>query len=151
MRGLAPAAENAVVARRYALVLGGLALAFLARVLGQALVAFLSVGFLPPMQEWYSGLIPYPILLPIQIAILCLQAWISSDLWRGAGWFYVPRPRAAGWIRGFAAVYFAVMVARLLLTEGGRIPIFFHWLLALYLWILARCFARSDAKGGQAP
>ena len=137
------------VSRRYAIVLGSLAVAFLGRVLGQALVAFFSVDFLPPMGEWYSGLVPYPVLLPIQIVILFVQAWISRDLWRGAGWFFAPRQRAARWIRVFAAVYFAIMVARFLLTEGGRIPIFFHWVLALYLWLLARFLDRAGALGSR--
>ena len=34
--------------------------AFAARVFGQLLVAAFGVGFLPPVDAWYSGLIPYP-------------------------------------------------------------------------------------------
>lgn len=43
---------------------------FALRVAGQALVAFSDVRFLPPMQAWYSGLMPYPYLLPSQRARL---------------------------------------------------------------------------------
>jgi hypothetical protein len=53
--------------RARALLLGSLALLFLLRVVGQILVAFLGVRFLPPLEDWYSGLLPYPILLPVQL------------------------------------------------------------------------------------
>ena len=39
--------------KKYAAILG-----IFLRVLGQVLVAFFRVDFLPPMAEWYSGLIP---------------------------------------------------------------------------------------------
>lgn len=53
------------------------------------LVAFFGVTFLPPMQEWYSGLIPYPVLLPIQGLIILLLIKICSDFSRGHGFFVV--------------------------------------------------------------
>jgi hypothetical protein len=43
-------------------------------VAGQAMVAFFDVQWLPPMERWYSGLVPYEILLPAQIAIIVLMA-----------------------------------------------------------------------------
>ncbi len=51
----------------YTSVLLGLAFLFLLRVLGQVLVAFFEVGPLPPMAEWYSGLVPYPVLLRVKV------------------------------------------------------------------------------------
>ena len=57
----------------YAWLLGLLAFAFFLRVLGQILVALDLAPFLPPMQAWYSGLVPYPLLLGSQIVILLLQ------------------------------------------------------------------------------
>lgn len=136
-----------VIVRAYALLLGVLSLAFAARVFGQLLVAVFGVGFLPPMEAWYSGLIPYPALLPIQIAILAIQLEISRQLWVGAGAVSVRRPllgRALAWV---SLVYFLTMVARYVITsvmlpEAGRfgdtIPIVFHWVLAAYLWVLSR-------------
>ena len=53
--------------RRLAPVLWVLLGLFVLRVVGQALVAFLGVWFLPPMQAWYSGLLPYTYLLPAQL------------------------------------------------------------------------------------
>jgi hypothetical protein len=55
---------------------------FFLRVLGQALVAYTSVNWLPAMEHWASGLIPYPILLTIQIAMLIVMVKISKDIWR---------------------------------------------------------------------
>ena len=54
--------------RAYAVLLGVLTLVFAARDFVQLLVAVFGIGFLPPMDAWYSGLLPYPALLPIQIA-----------------------------------------------------------------------------------
>ena len=134
--------------RRTALLLAALALLFLLRVLGQVLVAFFGVAFLPAMADWYSGLLPYPLLLPTQIAILALQAKVSADLWRGSGAFSVPRPRTYAAVRWFSLVYFAGMGMRYALTMGlyperrwlgrGTIPIAFHFVLASWLWVLAR-------------
>jgi hypothetical protein len=43
---------------------------FAARVLGQFEVLLVSPDWLPGMEAWYSGLLPYYLLLPVQIAIL---------------------------------------------------------------------------------
>jgi len=127
--------------RAFALVLGGLALAFLGRVLGQVMVVLFSPEFLPPMEAWYSGLLPYPILLPIQIAILALQARISLDLYRGRGRFAVPHPRFGMALRWFSYVYFAAMVLRYVIF-GTSIPVFFHWVVAAYLYVWSRFHTR---------
>jgi hypothetical protein len=133
--------------RSYAIALGILASAFFLRVLGQLLVAFFQVSFLPPMAEWYSGLLPYPVLLPVQIVILVVQAKISWDIWRDRGFFAIRRPRTGRFLTIFSCVYFLAMVVRYGLTmylypEGrwfsGTIPIFFHWVLAAYLFVLGR-------------
>ena len=133
--------------RAYAVLLGVLTLVFAARVLGQLLVAVFGLGFLPPMDAWYSGLIPYPALLPIQIAILAIQLEICRELWVGAGAVSVSRPLLGHALAWVSLVYALTMVVRFVITsatlpEAGRfgntIPIVFHWVLAAYLWILSR-------------
>jgi len=130
--------------RRRAVVLAVLACAFLGRVAGQLAVVLAAPGWLPPMAEWYSGLLPYPWLLPTQVAILVLQARVSRDLWRGQGLLARRHPRFGGWLRAFSVAYFGVMALRYVVTMalfperrwlGGAIPIVFHWVLALYLFI----------------
>lgn len=139
--------------RVYAVILGVLVFTFFLRVLGQVLVAFFQVEFLPPMAEWYSGLLPYPVLLPIQLLILVVQAKIFLDIWRGAGFFAIRRPRAGKVLCGFSYVYFAAMVLRYVLTMSfyperrwftGTIPIFFHWVLAAYLFVLGQFQVGAD-------
>ena len=133
--------------RGYALVLIMLSLAFAGRVIGQLLVAVFGVGFLPPMEAWYSGLIPYPALLPIQLLVLVIQLEICRELWVGAGAVSTPRPRVGHALAWVSLAYFLTMVARFAITRmappgagrfGDTIPIVFHWVLAAYLWILPR-------------
>lgn len=133
--------------RAYALLLGVLSLVFAGRVFGQLLVAVFGVQFLPPMDAWYSGLVPYPVLLPVQLLILAIQIEISRELWVGTGVVSIPRPGLGRLLAWLSLVYFVVMVSRYLLTAtvlteasrfGDTIPIMFHWVLAAYLWILSR-------------
>jgi uncharacterized protein len=111
-------------------------------VLGQVLVEFAHVGFLPPSPEWFSGLIPYPELLASQILIIALQAKIGLDFTRRSGWSYRPRRLAGLLLLPFGAIYLTVMIVRYVLRmglypherwTGGSIPIFFHWVLASYV------------------
>src|SRR5215468_2366213 len=98
--------------RAYAVVLWTLTALFFARVLGQALVAFAGVAFLPPMAEWYSGLLAYPILLPVQVAMLAVMAVVNGQVAAGSGALARPRPPLGRGLRAFAVVYFAGMVLR---------------------------------------
>ncbi|MGH7325028.1 MAG: hypothetical protein ACREJ9_10340 [Candidatus Rokuibacteriota bacterium] len=142
----------------YGTVLAVLAFLFLLRVLGQALVALAGVTWLPAMPEWYSGLLPYPLLLPTQIVILAIQTKISLDFFRGRGVFVVPCPRVGRILLGGSLLYFGAMVARYVLTMTwyperrwlgtGTIPIVFHWMLAAYLFTLAR-FHRAPARAAR--
>lgn len=138
--------------RVYGAVLGLLALLFTLRVLGQALVAFFHVTFLPPMREWFSGLIPYPVLLPIQGVIVVLLFKGAADCARGRGFFARPRIKIGRFLRGLSYLYFAAMVLRYIVTMalypdrrwfGGAIPIFFHWVLAGYLFVLGYFHTRA--------
>ena len=139
--------------RIYATILGGLAFAFFVRVLGQVLVACFQLDYLPPMAEWYSGLLPYPLLLPIQMLILVVQTKVSLDIWRDSGFFVIRRPRAGMVLCRFSYVYIAGMALRYVITMSiypqrrwftGTIPIFFHCVLAAYLFVLGRFQVCAD-------
>jgi hypothetical protein len=141
----------ATAPRAYAALLWTLTALFFTRVLGQTLVAFAGVTFLPPMSEWYSGLLPYPILLPVQVAMLAVMAAVDGQIAAGAGVLARPRRRLGRGLRVFACVYFAGMVIRYVLTMAfhperrwlhGTIPIVFHWVLAGYLWTLGTYYSR---------
>ena len=150
-RSAADAEERSVLGR-YAIVLWACATLFSLRVVGQALVAFTDVAFLPPMAAWYSGLISYPLLLPIQLVILVLQIRIGMDFWRGAGFFVVPRPGVGRVLRWLSVVYFTAMLLRYLITGRLIIPILFHWVLAANLFVLGHFHAtHPGARREPAP
>ena len=105
---------------------------FCCRVLGQVLVEFFGVRFLPPSEEWFSGLIPYPRLLATQIAIILLFVKICSDLTTRQGWFHQPRNWFGKILLVFGSLYLLIMVVRYGVRmslypgerwTGGSIPI----------------------------
>jgi hypothetical protein len=114
-------------------VLWALLALFCLRVAGQALVAFFGVRFLPPMEAWYSGLMPYEYLLPSQLLIIALMTWICVDFTRRRGFFYQPRRLFAQEWLWFGYVYLAAMLARALFLWDHPIPIVFHWVLAAFV------------------
>jgi hypothetical protein len=124
-----------------------LLLAFCCRVLGQALVAFLDVTWLPPMEEWYSGLMAYPLLLPTQLLIIAIYTKVCWDFMRGDGYFVQARPLFSRGVLWFGYGYLAAMVLRYIIHMslnpearwfGGTIPIFFHWVLASFIIAFGR-------------
>lgn len=143
-------------ARPYGIVLAALAFLFFLRVLGQVAVAFFGVVWLPPMEEWYSGLLVYPVLLPVQVLILAVQALMIRDFWRGSGSFVKPRARVGRAVRWFSYVYFAGMIVRYAVTMSlrperrwlgqGTIPIVFHCVLAVYLFVFALYHVRAGGR-----
>ena len=134
-------------ARPASLVLAALTVLFGARVLGQVLVAFVGVGWLPPMEAWYSGLLPYPILLPTQVCILAVQTAIDLDVWRGRGFFARLRPRAGRRLRWLAGIFALAMLIRLVVTGSHPIPVTFHWVLAAYIFTLGQIAGRGGGPG----
>jgi putative CocE/NonD family hydrolase len=135
----------AALQRRYFWVLTALLFLFCLRVLGQILVAFFKVSFLPPMEEWFSGVLPYPELLTAQILIVVLYGKICLDFRRGLGFFVTPRRRLGTGLLLFGSLYLGVMILRYVMRmglypherwAGGCIPIFFHWVLSSFLLVV---------------
>jgi hypothetical protein len=118
------------------------------RVIGQIVVVLWGPRWLPPMAQWQSGLLPYPMLLAGQIVVLTLMVWIGIDASRGAGAFVVPRrPEMGRFVIWFSYVYFGSMIVRYIvwMTKrpdqrwfGGTIPIVFHCVVAAFLWTFGR-------------
>ena len=118
---------------------------FAGRVVGQALVAFVGVPWLPAMEQWFSGVIPYPSLLIIQLLMLMLMIKITGEIWRGKGTFAVVRPHWSNFLMKFSAAYAGLMVVRYVLAMtlhpemrwfGDIIPIVFHVILAGFIFVL---------------
>ena len=127
---------------------------FAGRVLGQLAVALGAAPFLPPMDEWQSGLLPYPVLLAAQFSLLAgprhdLRAvlprprllrssaqWLGTPLWV-AGWIY-----AASMVARYA-VWMAIRPEER--WTGDLIPVVFHIVLASFLLVVAG-FDRERAR-----
>ncbi|MFZ5861313.1 MAG: hypothetical protein ACOYXR_00490 [Nitrospirota bacterium] len=148
---------------RYALTLGALTGLFTLRVAGQGLVAFLGVEFLPPMEQWYSGVMPYPILLPTQLAMIVVMVVIVGDVARGSGTFAMPRRWAGPVLLWCSYAYAAAMAVRYVVNMtlhperrwfSHTIPIWFHVVLAAFLYTLGRYhvnFATRPSESGRRP
>jgi hypothetical protein len=111
---------------------------FFLRVLGQVLVAFAGVTWLPSMRHWYSGLISYPYLLASQIVMLAGMVKVNVDFTRGDGWFVRRNPalgRVANW---FGWLYLTSMILRYAITRTLIIPVTLHCVLAIYLILIGR-------------
>jgi hypothetical protein len=106
---------------------------FVARVLGQILVVLFAPRWLPPMEAWYSGLMPYRWLLPSQLAIIALQVAMIRQIAAGPP---PNRPLVIG-IFIFATIYAGAMVVRFFVKRYPLIPIIFHWVLAAFLFTYA--------------
>jgi hypothetical protein len=153
-----PSQVTNTVPLRYPLVLGACTLLFVLRVLGQMLVAVRDVGFLPPFEQWYSGLLPYPLLLPVQIAMIALMLKIVGDFVRGEGFFVSLAPFTGRVLRVLGCIYFLAMVVRYAVTMSlypelrwftGTIPIWFHMVLATFIFALGDYQVRHDRPASE--
>lgn len=142
------------MSQRYAPVLWLLLAAFFARVLGQVLVAYGHVTFLPPMEQWQSGLLPYPMLLASQVVILTLLGAVAIDFTRGRGRFVEPSGKVGTLLTWFGRVYFGGMVVRYVVSMwrhpewrwiGHTIPIILHCVLATFVLLVADFHRRAAA------
>lgn len=129
----------------YAAVMAVLLGLFILRVLGQVIVVIWHPRWLPAMREWYSGLLSYPVLLPIQIVFIAVMARMTLDVAAGGAGWAVPRPglgrvlMVLSWIyAGGMVVRFVVWLRRPPERRRAWIPIIFHLVLAAFLYTFAR-------------
>jgi len=120
---------------------------FLLRVIAQIEVLLVRPDWLPPMEAWYSGLLPYPVLLPLQIVLLMAMSIVAMRETRLVLTNHRQPQRWHRAVRYFGYAYFAAMVLRLVvqawrgpedLLAAGAIPVVFHWVLALFVVLLGR-------------
>jgi hypothetical protein len=122
---------------------------FLARVLGQIFAATLAPSWLPPMRRWYSGLMPYPYLLPTQIVFLVIMAAMTVSVAHESAPLGVEAPAVGTWVIRASYVYALGMVVRSVRyartppeRRGVLIPIVFHFVLATFLFTYGRALSR---------
>ncbi len=139
--------KDVTIAQHLAPILWFLLFLFILRVLGQILVVLKLVDFLPPMEQWQSGLLPYQYLLASQIIIIMFYGKICLDFSNNKGFFVVPFRKLGKGLFIFGTVYFLSMVIRYILQMiifpetrwfGGTIPIFFHFVLATFLILVGK-------------
>lgn len=116
---------------------------FAVRVVGQVVVVLRAPSWLPPMQDW--NLVPYRILLPVQLVMLAVMGWIDVSVSGSVG----PPASRAEWL-GWSLIVFSVLYAGAMAIRyvvrmrrrpearwfGGAIPIVFHFVLATYVYAL---------------
>ena len=103
------------------------------RVLGQIVVVLFAPKWLPPMERWQSGLLPYPVLLAAQAVVLWLMFSISIDYTRGSGFWVEPHPSLGLAAVIWSVVYFGAMVVRCFVPRARlMIPIVFHSFVAMF-------------------
>jgi hypothetical protein len=124
---------------------------FLGRVVGQILVSTAAPGWLPPMARWYSGLMPYRFLLPIQIVFLVLMTAMTIGVARRSPPFGTLSAHVGTLIVLASYVYALGMIARSIryaLAEpehrGVLIPIVFHFVLAAFLFAFGSAAIERD-------
>ena len=114
---------------------------FALRVAGQVVVLLAAPSWLPPMDRW--NLMPYRLLLPVQLAFLAVMSWIFVSLLADRGFAAEPHRGFGLFAIGLSLVYAGSMVVRYAIRMrrrpgerwfGGAIPIVFHVVLAAFVF-----------------
>ena len=125
-------------------------LLFALRIIAQPLSTTGYFSYLPPFDTWYSGALPYPLLLIFQGLILLLMLYVNV---RWSSGIAIPNLRTGKRLLGVGALYMAAMLARLILgltfMKGHPwfdrpLPTAFHIVLACYVLILSAMHLRSS-------
>ena len=118
---------------------------FVGRVVGQILAATVAPAWLPAMNRWYSGVMPYRYLLPVQILFIAVMLAMIAGVASGAGVLGTANATAGRWIVWASYVYALGMVVRSVRyalappeKRGVLIPIVFHFVLAAFLYVYGR-------------
>jgi hypothetical protein len=92
--------------------------AFLARVVGQILVALGLAPWLPPFEQWQSGIVSYEVLLALQLMVLITFGKVAMDITANSGYFSATRPRLAAILKGVSLLYGAVVIGRFVIFHA---------------------------------
>ena len=111
-------------------------------------------GLLPPFDSWDGGVLPYPVLLATQVAIL---GWMANTARRFSSGMGFPRRRFGRAAIVFGWLYFSFMFLRLLLGAtvlsdvrwfGSPLPAFFHLVLATYVLVYGYSHVHTVSGSG---
>ena len=130
--------------KKYFIGLLALFLLFCFRVAAQLIQAFYPVDFLPPFEEWHSGVMPYGLLLTCQVVVL---ACCTNVVVKFAHFKVTPNYKAGRFYLAAGAVYLTVILCRMIVGAtlvneirwfNSEIPSFFHLVLASFLLVMGR-------------
>lgn len=128
--------------RNYARVLTLLLGLFVFRVTAQLLSMHFDVAPLPSFDAWHSALLPYPLLVAAQFAIIAVCFWLCIRMYRDA---IIPRRKLGTALLVIGSIYFAAMLLRLTLGLtvlathfwfSHHLPTLFHFVLASFVLLL---------------
>lgn len=128
---------------------------FAVRVIAQLGSLFVVDGWIPAFERWSSGVIPYPLLLVLQLIILA--SMVSGCSYPGR---WRPGLTAIRMMKWLALPYFSIMFLRLIVAQSGvscppwwqmTLPAFFHLVLASYLYFIAEYHNKLRNTGGDTP
>ena len=143
---------NLTHSRNYAYVLSLLLALFVFRVTAQLLVLRFDIGFLPSFDAWHSALLPYPLLVGLQLTIIALCIFLCIRLYRGN---ITPQRKLGKTLLIFGSLYFSIMLLRLTLGLtvlashawfSHYLPAFFHFVLASFVLVLGH-FHFTQTRG----
>lgn len=109
-------------------------------------------GWIPAFERWSSGVIPYPLLLVLQLLILV--SMVSGCAYPGR---WRPGSSAIRTMKWLALAYFLIMLLRLIVALSGvssppwwqmPLPALFHLVLAGYLYLFAQYHNNLRKTGG---
>ena len=135
--------------RRYAVVLWLLLSLFCLRVAAQLVQWRGDISFLPPFQAWHSAVVPYWVLLSVQVLIIAGLGKVAFAFTTGR--VTASRRAARIWLTA-GMLYMSVMITRLTLGLtllanhdwfSNRLPTVFHIVLASFI-ILVGMYHRSN-------
>lgn len=146
--------------RRYLPCMLALAGLFVLRVLAQLIQAVRPVPFLPPFEAWHGAVLPYPLLVAVQIVVILMMVRILRQVQTDS---IVPGQWKHRMCFVLGGIYFSFMGFRLCagLTFlanhawfSKSLPAFFHVVLAAFILTLGHYIYKKGAKpslcsGGQ--
>lgn len=116
---------------------------FAGRVMAQGWQAYHPVSWLPGFAAWHSAILPYPLLLALQLLILAAMLVAGRQLAQGQ---IHPQPQLGDRLQLFGTLYLGLMLLRLtlgvtVLSEqrwfGNNLSAVFHLVLAAYILVWA--------------
>jgi len=146
-----------MASRRFAPYLWVLLSLFCFRVLIQLVQWRFELPFLPRFEAWHSAVVPYPVLLLIQLGIIACFAKIAFQISTSS----IEASRRSGdlWF-WFGLAYLGAMLARLVLGLtvlsshfwfSNPLPTAFHLVLASFVVLVGLSYRRARAARGAEP